>query len=249
MIVYRWINLNQSKLSVSGNIHGMRSNELWIYNSINATNHCPLPITHSIDYVNKQNDILDMKNKAISKKIIITPSLSAVVFHSSYISVFFITLGNPIRSGVFQADTYRSGGALKAPPPPPTISKTIVLIFIWLIFTTYLPAKLCNTEHQSCQEPETLLVGHFLKKSRKTFVKWAKCFFLVYLNVLSQSIVITDSMLNFGNFFTKKRYNFWSNRDRKKKRYLAGMKFCCASNAAIKNVKIARTKSPFFQKV
>ena len=26
------------------------------------------------------------------------------------------------------------------------------------------------------------------------------------------------------------------------------MKFCCASNAAIKNVKIARKKSPFFPK-
>ena len=38
-----------------------------------------------------------------------------------------------------------------------------------------------------------------------------------------------------------------------KKRYLVCMKFGCASNAAIKNVQIARkiflTKSPFFQKV
>ena len=41
--------------------------------------------------------------------------------------------------------------------------------------------------------------------------------FLVYLNILNQSIAITDSMFNFGNFLTKKRYNFWSKRDRKKK--------------------------------
>ena len=33
-----------------------------------------------------------------------------------------------------------------------------------------------------------------------------------------------------------------------KKRYLVSMKFCCASNAAIKNVKIARKKSTFFSK-
>ena len=85
-------------------------------------------------------------------------------------------------------------------------------------------------------------------------------FFFVYLNILTQSIAITDSMFNFGNFLTKKRCNFGSKRDRKKKRYLVGMKFCCASNAAIKNVKIARkklnfipkifsTKSPFFKTI
>ena len=49
--------------------------------------------------------------------------------------------------------------------------------------------------------------------------------------------------------FDKKRYNFWSKRDRKKKRYLVGIKFCCASNAAIKNVKIARKKINFFPKI
>ena len=48
-------------------------------------------------------------------------------------------------------------------------------------------------------------------------MKWAK-WFLVYLNILTQSIAITDSMFNFGNFLTKKRYNFWSQRDRKKKK-------------------------------
>ena len=34
----------------------------------------------------------------------------------------------------------------------------------------------------------------------------------------------------------------------RKKLYLVGMKFRCASNAAIKNVKIARKKSTFFPK-
>ena len=37
-------------------------------------------------------------------------------------------------------------------------------------------------------------------------------------------------------------YNFLSNRDRKKKMYFVNMKFCCASNANIKNVKITLKK-------
>ena len=56
-------------------------------------------------------------------------------------------------------------------------------------------------------------------------------------------------MFNFGKFLTKNAITFDLNRDRKKKRrYFGGMKFCCASNAAIKNVKIARKKSTFFPK-
>ena len=43
---------------------------------------------------------------------------------------------NPIRSGLFQT-VNDPGGALKAPPPPPTISKTIVSIFtisyMWIL--------------------------------------------------------------------------------------------------------------------
>ena len=99
-------------------------------------------------------------------------------------------------------------------------------------------AKLCSTDHQSCQEPETLSVGHFFQKklldlcesdeslivvfSWYSIPLWVcqsiNCnkWFLVYLNILTQSIAITDSMFNFGNFLTKKRYNFWSKRDRKK---------------------------------
>ena len=38
-------------------------------------------------------------------------------------------------------------------------------------------------------------------------MKWAKCF-LVYLNILTQSIAITDSMFNFGNFLTKNAITF-----------------------------------------
>ena len=80
-------------------------------------------------------------------------------------------------------------------------------------------------------------------------MKWAK-WFLVYLNILTQSIAITDSMFNFGNFLTKKRYNFWSKRDKKKKIYHVGMKFRCASKAALKNVKIAKKKNQiFFQNI
>ena len=34
-----------------------------------------------------------------------------------------------------------------------------------------------------------------------------------------------------------------------RKKYLVGMKFCCASNAAIKNVKIAREKIHYFPEI
>ena len=72
--------------------------------------------------------------------------------------------------------------------------------------------------------------------------------FLVFLNILTQSIAITDSMFNFGNILTKNAITFDQKEIERNKIYLVGMKFCCASNAAIKYVKIARKKSPFFQK-
>ena len=56
------------------------------------------------------------------------------------------------------------------------------------------------------------------------------------------------SMFNFGNFLTKNAITFDQKEIERKKRYLVCIKFCCASNAAIKNVKIARKKSPFFSK-
>ena len=72
---------------------------------------------------------------------------------------------------------------------------------------------------------------------------------LVYLNILTQSIAITDSMFNFGNFLTKNAITFDQKEIERKKRYLVYMKFCCASNAAIKNVNIARTKNNLFPKI
>ena len=72
--------------------------------------------------------------------------------------------------------------------------------------------------------------------------------FLVYLNILTQSIAITDSMFNFGHFFYKNAITFDLTEIERRKKYLVGMKFCCASNAAIKNVKIARKKLTFFPK-
>ena len=68
-----------------------------------------------------------------------------------------------------------------------------------------------------------------------------------YLN--TQSIAITDSMFNFGNFLTKNAITFDPKEIKRKKMYLVGMKFRCASNAAIKNVKIARKKINFFSKI
>ena len=55
-------------------------------------------------------------------------------------------------------------------------------------------------------------------------------------------------MFNFGNFLTKNAITFDQKKIERKKIYLVGMKFRCASNAAIKNVKIARKKSSFFLK-
>ena len=63
------------------------------------------------------------------------------------------------------------------------------------------------------------------------------------------SIAITDSMFNFGNFLTKNAITFDQKEIERKKLYLVGMKFRCASNAAIKNVKIARKKQLFFQNI
>ena len=45
-------------------------------------------------------------------------------------------------------------------------------------------------------------------------------FFLVYLNILTQSIAITDSMFNFGNSLTKKAITFDQKEIERKKRYL-----------------------------
>ena len=57
-------------------------------------------------------------------------------------------------------------------------------------------------------------------------------------------------MFNFGNFLTKNVIITFDQKEiERKKVYLVSMKLCCASNAAIKNVKIARKKkSTFFQK-
>ena len=46
--------------------------------------------------------------------------------------------------------------------------------------------------------------------------------------------------------FTKNAITFDLTNIERKKKYFIGMKFCCASNSAIKNVKIARKKINFF---
>ena len=53
------------------------------------------------------------------------------------------------------------------------------------------------------------------------------------LNILTQSIAITDSMFHFSKFLTKNDITFDLTEIERKKRYLVSMKFCCASNAAI----------------
>ena len=56
-------------------------------------------------------------------------------------------------------------------------------------------------------------------------------------------------MFNFGNFLTKNAITFDQIKIERKKRYLVSMKFCGASNAAIKNVEIVRKKINFFPKI
>ena len=62
-------------------------------------------------------------------------------------------------------------------------------------------------------------------------------------------MAITISMFNFGNVLSKNVITFDLTEIERKKRYLVGMKFCYASNAAIKNVQIARKKSTFSQNI
>ena len=52
-------------------------------------------------------------------------------------------------------------------------------------------------------------------------------------------------MFNFGKFFTKNAITFDLTKMERKKFLFNGMKFCCASNGAIKNFKIAKKKSTF----
>ena len=60
---------------------------------------------------------------------------------------------NPIRSGLFQTVNDPGGGGFKS------------RFQGHLSYFHSIVAKLCSTDHQSCQEPETLSVGHFFKKS------------------------------------------------------------------------------------
>ena len=54
-------------------------------------------------------------------------------------------------------------------------------------------------------------------------------------------------MFNFGKFFTKNAITFDLTKMERKKFIFNGMKFCCASNGAIKNFKIAKKKIDLFQ--
>ena len=62
------------------------------------------------------------------------------------------------------------------------------------------------------------------------------------------SVNCNDKMFKFGNFLSKNAITFDLTDIEKKTRNLVGLKFCCASIAAIKNVKIARKKINFFSK-
>ena len=55
-------------------------------------------------------------------------------------------------------------------------------------------------------------------------------------------------MFNFGNYLTKNAITFDLTEIERKIRYLVDMKFCYASNAASKNIKITKKKTTFFPK-
>ena len=60
---------------------------------------------------------------------------------------------------------------------------------------------------------------------------------------------MTDNKFNFGNFLIKNAITFDQKEIERKKIYLVGMKFCCASNAAIKMSKSQEKKTTFFQNI
>ena len=55
------------------------------------------------------------------------------------------------------------------------------------------------------------------------------------------------SMFNLGKFFIKNAITFNLTKIERKKKYFITMKFCCASNGALKNLIIARKKLTFLQ--
>ena len=54
-------------------------------------------------------------------------------------------------------------------------------------------------------------------------------------------------MFNFGKFFTKNAITFDLTKIERIKIIFIIMKFCCASNGAIKNLKLQEKKSTFLQ--
>ena len=55
-------------------------------------------------------------------------------------------------------------------------------------------------------------------------------------------------MFNFGNFLPKNAITFDQKEIERKKKYLVGMKFCCASNAAIQKCQNRKEKNQLFSK-
>ena len=64
---------------------------------------------------------------------------------------------------------------------------------------------------------------------------------------MTQSIAIIDSMFNFGKFFTKNDVTF-DLTEKERKYIFVNMKFCCASNDAIKLSKSQEKINHFPQK-
>ena len=79
-------------------------------------------------------------------------------------------------------------------------------------------------------------------------MKWAK-WFLDYLNILTQSIAITDSMFNFGNFLTKNAITFDPKEIERKKKISRRHEILLPIQCCNKNVKITRKKINFFPKI
>ena len=74
------------------------------------------------------------------------------------------------------------------------------------------------------------------------------------MNILTQSTAITDSMteqhyIALANFEKKNVITFDLTEIERNKRYVVSMKFCCASNGGIKNVKIARKNQLLSQNI
>ena len=111
-------------------------------------------------------------------------------------------------------------------------------------------AKLCTTDHQSFQEPETLSVGHFFQKKLFDLCEISKMV-LLYLNILTMSIVQLWQLFDKKNAITFDQKEIEKKKISRRHEILLRIQ-CCHKKCQNRKKKISffpkifSTKSPFF---